>query len=308
MQGSEGPRAAQRQVQVAEANGIATHIRSASKATGVSFDYLMAQAGKESDFTSDAKSHLSSAAGLFQFTKNTWLQQIKRHGAAHGLGEYADQIQKNAKGEYNVADPEQKAKILALRRDPALSSLIAGEYAKDNKQLLERNLGRHVGSTELYLAHFLGPAGAVKLLRARESDPSQSAAELVPNAAAKNKSMFFESDHSAQSVATLYDHVRQVMENPAHPPKRQIPPADLAVAALHYGNLPWADGASDNPADTDHLLASVKLSIQAYTEGALSAAKISAPMPPLDLKTIEKDAAATAPADPLNHLFKALFG
>lgn len=308
MRGSNGSLALLGANQIAEANGMATHIRSASRATGVSFDYLMAQAGKESAFVSDAKSTLSSAAGLFQFTKGTWLQLIKMHGAAHGLATEAAQIERTPRGDYVVADAEQRQKILALRRDPALSSLIAGEYAKDNKHWLEKCLGRHVGSTELYLAHFLGPGGAVKLLKARADDPTQAAADLVPQAAAKNKAMFFEADHSPQSVATLYDRVRQVMENPAHPPHRQTPPADLAIAALNYGHLPWSDSTDETTPSTENLLASVRLSIQAYTAGTQSADKISLPMPPPLANAVSPDSETSAPPDSLNHLFKALFG
>lgn len=308
MRGSDGSSALTGANQIAEANGMATHIRSASRATGVSFEYLMAQAGKESAFISDAKSTLSSAAGLFQFTKGTWLELIKLHGAAHGLAEEAAQIERTPHGDYVVADAGQRQKILALRRDPALSSLIAGEYAKDNKHWLEKSLHRHVGSTELYLAHFLGPAGAVKLLKARAEDPTQSAADLVPQAAAKNKTMFFEADHSAQSVATLYDRVRQVMENPAHPPHRQTPPADLAVAALHYGNLPWSEGTAETAPSTEKLLASVRLSIQAYTAGSLSNDKISAPMPPPLANAPSPEAEVIPSSEPFNNLLKALFG
>jgi len=289
----------------AEIGAAAQHIRSASKATGVSFDYLMAQANKESGFVSEAKSQVSSAAGLFQFTKGTWLQQIKLHGAAHGLGELADQIEHTSHGEYVVKDPEQRQKILALRRDPALSSLIAGEYARDNKHWLEKSLGRKVGSTELYLAHFLGPAGAVKLLKARAENPEQAAADLVPEAAAKNQTMFYDSDHSAHSVAMLYDQVRQVMENPSHPARHKAPPADLAVAALKYGNLPWVEAAKP---DTDHMMSSLRWSVQAYTDAAKSAAHISAPIPALGAPPEGRDENEEQGTPAINGLLKDLHG
>jgi hypothetical protein len=293
MQGSEGPKMVQIASRAMEIEGVTSNIRSASQQTGVSFDYLMAQANKESAMTSDAKSHKSSAAGLFQFTQTTWLALIKRHGAQHGLGAFADMIEKTPKGEYVVAAPDQRQHILALRKDPALSSMIAGEYAKDNRHSLEKSLGRKVGSTELYLAHFLGPAGAVKLLRAKDENPDQSAADLVPTAAAKNQRMFYDSDHSAQSVASLYDRVRQVMENPAHPPHRGAPPAELAVAALRYGSLPWADRAPESLTDSDSLLQTVRMTAQAYTDRWQSADRISAPLP---------DAADTTPGTKISTL------
>ncbi len=278
MQGSDEPKLIQVASRAAEIEGVTSNIRSASRQTGVSFDYLMAQANKESNLSAEAKSHDSTAAGLFQFTKGTWLQQIKLHGAKYGLGVFADMIEKHGT-EYTIKDPEQRKHVLSLRKDPALSSLIAGEYAKDNRHWLEKSLGRKVGSTELYLAHFLGPAGAVKLLKAKSDNPGQAAADLVPQAAAKNQTMFYDNDHSAQSVAALYDRVKQVMENPAHPTKRSAPPADLAMAALRYGNLPWADQAPDSMPDSDTLLQTVRLTVQAYTDRWQSADRISAPMP-----------------------------
>ena len=213
MQGSDEPKLIQVASRAAEIEGVTSHIRSASRQTGVSFDYLMAQAAKESNLSNEAKSHESSAAGLFQFTKGTWLQQVKLHGAKYGLGAFADMIEKHGT-EYTIKDPEQRAHVLSLRKDPALSSMIAAEYAKDNRHWLEKSLGRKVGSTELYLAHFLGPAGAVKLLKAKADTPDASAADLVPQAAAKNQTMFYGQDHSAQSVTALYDRVKLVMENP----------------------------------------------------------------------------------------------
>lgn len=277
---SEGPKAIQlaSAARAAEIEGVASHIRSASRQTGVSFDYLMAQANKESNLSADAKNRSSSAAGLFQFTQKTWLQLVKKHGEKYGLGPLTESIHKTAKGEYVVDDADKRQAILALRKDPSLSSLIAGELANDNRHSLEKALGRKVGPTELYLAHFLGAAGAAKLLKARDENPAQPPADLVPTAAAKNHTMFYGRDHSAQSVAMLYDRVQQVMENPAHPPHRAAPPAGLAVAALQYGPLPWTQQA-DDPANSDALLQTVRMTVQAYTDRWQSADRISAPMP-----------------------------
>jgi hypothetical protein len=297
--GNDGPKMVQIAARAAEIEGVTSNIRSASRQTGVSFDYLMAQAKKESAMTSDAKSQVSSAAGLFQFTKSTWLQLVKLHGEKYGLGAFAEMIHKTPQGDYTVSDPDQRQHILSLRKDPSLSSLIAGEYAKDNRHWLEKSLGRKVGSTELYLAHFLGPAGAVKLLKAKAENPDQAAADLVPQAAAKNQTMFYGADHSAQSVAALYNRVHQVMENPGHPPHRAAPPAELAVAALRYGNLPWTDHPAADTPNADQLLATVRMTVQAYTDRWQSADRISAPMPGSVDEAIEKrvlDSAKTKPA------------
>lgn len=135
---------------------VARQIRAAAEVTGVPFDYLLAQANTESRMDPNAASQRSSAMGLYQFTAGTWLEMVKKHGADHGLGNYADAITKGRDGKWNVADKELKAEILNLRKDPRISSLMAGEYASDNGKVLEAKLGRKASTHDLYLAHFLG--------------------------------------------------------------------------------------------------------------------------------------------------------
>ncbi len=194
---------------------VVDHVRNASRETGISFGYLMAKAARESNFDSNTKNALSSAAGLYQFTKGTWFEMIKQHGAKYGLGELSDQITRDARGEYSVPDPEARKEILGLRRDPKLSALMAGEYANGNRALIEKALGRPANATDLYLAHFLGPGGALKVLRAREENPEQPAAELLPEAAASNKSVFYQDGSTPRSVAGLYDRISRSIEPPA---------------------------------------------------------------------------------------------
>ena len=59
---------------------IVRYIREASDISGISFDYMMAKAGHESRFEADAAASRSSAEGIYQFTADTWLQQMKLHG------------------------------------------------------------------------------------------------------------------------------------------------------------------------------------------------------------------------------------
>jgi hypothetical protein len=165
---------------------VVQSIRQASRATHVDFGYLMAQAAQESGFNSDAKAAGSSATGLFQFIDSTWLQMVQQHGAQHGLGQYAQQITNDASGRPVVADPATRATILNLRKDPAISAVLAAEYAKSNKDEVERAIGRPARSADLYLAHFLGAGGASELLKAVATNASTPAAELLPDAAAAN--------------------------------------------------------------------------------------------------------------------------
>jgi len=177
--------------------------RRASAATGIDFGYLMAQAAQESGFRSDARATTSSAAGLYQFIESTWLAMVRDHGAKHGAAEFATQIETGPKGEARVADPALKARILDLRDDARLNAALGAEYARGNKITLEAALGRPATASDLYLAHFLGPQGAVQLLQAIEQNGSRAAAELLPKAAAANPSIFYDAEGNPRTVREL---------------------------------------------------------------------------------------------------------
>ena len=183
---------------------VVTALRNAAAATGSDFHYLLGTAIRESSLKPDARSHSSSAAGLFQFVDQTWLGLVKEHGARHGLSSFAAAISKDADGRYH-ASGDVKSAILSLRSDPNISALMAGEYAKSTEGQLRANLGRPVCGGELYAAHFLGPDAACKLIRLAGSEPSASAAALFPQAASANKSVFFHADGNPKSVREVYD-------------------------------------------------------------------------------------------------------
>jgi len=177
-------------------------IARASQATGVDFNYLLAQAKLESSLDPSAKAGTSSAAGLYQFTSGTWLSTLDRHGAEHGLGWAGDAISGG-----RITDPAMRAQIMALRYDANASALMAGELAADNRAELATALGREPDAAELYLGHFLGVGGASTFLRALAADPTQSAARLLPSAAAANRTVFY-GPEGARSVSGVMDHIR----------------------------------------------------------------------------------------------------
>src|ERR1043166_7651829 len=73
-------------------SGIIGAIQLASARTGVDFAYLLNKADQESGLNPAAKAGTSSATGLFQFVKDTWLHVIKEHGAKYGLAAEANAI------------------------------------------------------------------------------------------------------------------------------------------------------------------------------------------------------------------------
>lgn len=175
-------------------------IEHASRQTGVAFDFLLDQARIESGFRADARAATSSATGLYQFTTQTWLATLKRHGGDHGLGWASDAIMSNGKGTYRVADASMREMILDLRNNPQTAALMAAELAADNNDHLGAALGRPVEQVDLYLAHFLGASGAASFLKAWAVDPSQAAAPLFPKAAAANRAVFFEEGGKQRSL------------------------------------------------------------------------------------------------------------
>lgn len=165
-------------------------IRTASESSGIAFPYLLAKAYRESGFDALADTPASSASGIFQFTRQTWLDLFRRHGAAYGQAVLAQRIGKTG-GQLTVPDGPEGRRILNLRRDPLLASHLAAEYTRENRAVLSRALGRGVSPEELYIAHFLGPQGALQLVRAARGRPEAIAAEVFPEAAASNASLFY---------------------------------------------------------------------------------------------------------------------
>lgn len=212
---------------------VAGHIRDASDATGVPFEFLLAQANQESRLNPDAKNRNSSATGLYQFTSGTWMDMVKRHGAEHGLEKYAQAISKGADGRWTVKNKDMRKEILDLRKDPRLSALMAGEYAKDNAQVLEAKLGRKATDQDLYLAHFLGAGGAVKMIKSRHLDGTGDAPELA-SAATANPDVFHDQESgerkSLDAVYTsLQRRFRHAMSEASRLSKTLRPQVDLAA-------------------------------------------------------------------------------
>lgn len=186
-------------------------LRRASEKTGVSFDFLLAEASRESGLDPKAKARTTSAAGLFQFTNSTWLDVFREHGAKYGQAKLARKIGRDEDGLPMVADPAARKAILDLRNDPEMAALMAAEYAKANEDRLNGRLGREVGATDVYLAHFLGPNGATRFLKAQETAPGKPAARLMPIAAKHNRSVFYENGKPV-SVAALYAKVQDSID------------------------------------------------------------------------------------------------
>jgi Transglycosylase SLT domain len=183
---------------------IAGAIKQAASGTGTSFEYLLATAKMESDFNPKAGASTSSAHGLFQFIEQTWLGTVKEAGSQLGYGQYADAITKSSSGSYSVSDPSARSAIMKLRDDPAAASSMAAVLTQSNSFKLTGKIGRRPTDGELYMAHFMGVGGASRLIANAEDNPQASGARLFPNAAAANRSIFYDRSGRARSVSEVY--------------------------------------------------------------------------------------------------------
>src|SRR3981081_1681639 len=80
-------------------------IRTAARATGTNFQYLLATAQVESGLDPNAAVANSSAKGLFQFIDQTWLTTLKEAGPALGYGRHADAIAQSPSRPFEFAAP-----------------------------------------------------------------------------------------------------------------------------------------------------------------------------------------------------------
>lgn len=186
------------------ANPVVSAIKDGAARTGVGFDYLLKTAQRESALEPDAKARTSSATGLFQFIEQTWLSIMRQEGPKQGLGNYAGAISEGENGRLTVADPAMREKILQLRNDPQISAVMAGALTQKNAEQLGSVLGRQPQAGELYMAHVLGARGAADLIRSAASDPTRAAARDFPEAAAANRSIFYDKAGRARSAQEVY--------------------------------------------------------------------------------------------------------
>lgn len=146
--------------------------------------------GVESGGDPNARASTSSALGTFQFIKGTWGDMIAK---------YRPDLAKGRSGEELANDPT----IQAMRADPKLSREMAGKLLDENGAALTK-AGLTASPGNLYLAHFLGPTDAVKVLK---SDPNAPVAGTVNDQSiAANRSVL-----EGKSAGTVVDWANRKM-------------------------------------------------------------------------------------------------
>lgn len=131
-----------------------------------------------------------NGGGPFQFQDDTWLSMMRQHAPKYGL---------SVEG---LSDDQ----LLDLRSNTRWSTLMAAEYAVYNRGIMEGQLGRAITPGELYLGHFMGGQGAVDLIRYVQASPDGTAAAIFPEAAAANRSVFYDGD-TPRTFQEVYNEV-----------------------------------------------------------------------------------------------------
>lgn len=140
------------------------------------------------------KAGASSATGLFQFIDSTWLEMMNSYAAKVGVD----------------TTGMSREQILALRGDPGLSTKMAALYAAENSKYLQRVLGINPNSTELYLAHFLGKAGAASFLmqmQANADAPITASGSFSEAQIGANRSVFYKKDGTVRTYREVYENM-----------------------------------------------------------------------------------------------------
>ena len=103
----------------------------------------------ESAGNANARNPLSTATGLGQFIESTWLRMMRDYRP-------------------DLHSTMSRADLLNLRTDPTLSREMVTNLARENERFLSSR-GHSISAGRLYLAHFLGPGGANKVLSSSDS-------------------------------------------------------------------------------------------------------------------------------------------
>lgn len=156
----------------------------AARMVGVDPGLLAGMAAQESGLNPNAQNKDSSAGGLFQFIDSTWKSYLTKYGPKYGI-------------------PPGTSKTNA-----AANAILGAQFMRDNIETMQK-AGGNVQPGDVYLAHFLGPAGAKKFIGANQN---AIAASLDPAAAAKNKTIFYNGGRP-RTVSEMRSHLTQLMVN-----------------------------------------------------------------------------------------------
>lgn len=150
----------------------------------------------ESAGNASARNPRSTATGLGQFIESTWLRMMRSYRP-------------------DLVATMSRRELLDLRLDAGMSRQMVRHLAQENEAYL-RARGHSISAGRLYLAHFLGPAGADLALR---SDPGQSVQSVMGGAVVSANPFL-----RGWSIGELQNWAERKMSGPAAAPAFAVVP------------------------------------------------------------------------------------
>jgi hypothetical protein len=175
---------------------IGDAINRATAATGVPAQTLAIFGQIESGLGKLVENEKSSAKGPFQFIDSTWLAMMRKYGKKHG---------------YDPSSMTEKEQ-LNLRYNNKASAIMAAEYTKENAATLGINPSDPANVDKLYLAHFLGPGGAKRVLSGDGLTEKQKAIVMKynPNITTGSNEEFLQFAQSRTAKAARVSAVQRI--------------------------------------------------------------------------------------------------
>jgi hypothetical protein len=147
--------------------------------------------------------------GPMRFSEHAWLQALYENpGQSDG---HAASIFLTTSGRYYVPTAADRTKVLDARNDAPLAAKVARAAAKRNAAVLQAALRRGPTVAELYIAHVLGPAPAIVLLKAADATPDMPLIEGFPGLAA---SLAESGDARSLTVGQFHRRLGEVLRGP----------------------------------------------------------------------------------------------
>lgn len=163
-------------------------LMAAANMVGVDPNLAASIAGVESNYRPNAVPYknpknpgagvLSSAASFYQVIKGTWKELMGKYASKYGINPNTTQ------------------------HDPRANALLGLEFIKENINVI-KGAKSNITDTDVYLAHFLGPYGAKRFLKAPPGDPAIN--HVGPEQAAANPSIFYDSQKRPRTVAAVFN-------------------------------------------------------------------------------------------------------
>lgn len=192
-------------------------IIAAARYLGMPASLMLAIGERESrlDVTARPEGMRSTAVGLHQFLKQTWLEIVHDNPRVMGAPEAPDKLERRETTQgtrYHSSDSEWSADILARREDPYYATLAMGLYVLRNREVVKRRTGYRLRMNgEIYIPHLLGPNGGSRLIETALKTPDRRSDHVFSRSVLQNRGVFFEGDRN-RTVREVVIHLIKDME------------------------------------------------------------------------------------------------